>query len=160
MDMESLRPRVIAHGMRLGLRREDAEDVAQQAFIRAFRAKGDEPVENPLAYLLTSVANMVTDLARGKHGKVSIVSLDAFDAAALIPAPVPEAPVVSEDAKRLFYAVLSLIPKHQAEVIRLSAQGLTYEQIADRMQIKVGTVRSRMHRGKIEFQDRRAALRN
>src|SRR5262249_6046705 len=144
---------------RLTGNREDAEDLTQDAYLRAYRSfatfDGRLPFENWFFRILT---NRFYDLMRQRRGRSSI-SLDQ---------PVNQEgsgdnlqrEVADEEAdperclmtwvmeERLQTALRALPLTYRAAVLLCDVEGKSYAEIAAIMRTSIGTVRSRIHRGR------------
>lgn len=137
----------------------DAEDLVQQAFIRAFRFfhryNSQMPFEN---WMYRIIGNVFIDEMR-RRPKARIHSLDAplpgsapgSEVRFEIPDPDadPERIVMhGELGEALSRALTSLPPDFRQAVILADIEGMSYEEIAEAMGCSLGTVRSRLHRGR------------
>lgn len=143
--------------------RADAEDLVQEAFLRAFRFFGqyrrDMPFEN---WLYRIMSNVFIDTLR-KRPKVRIRSLDEpisteegdapFEIADKRAGPEEAALATDLDA-RIQQALLTLPNDFRLAVIYADIEGLSYEEIAEAMGTSIGTVRSRIHRGRRMLRER------
>lgn len=143
----------------------DAEDLVQDTLLRAytrfdsFRADG-----SPRAWLHTIMRNLFINTYRKKSREPKAVSFDALeDPGALghtapdgAPRPTtssPERVVLSKmEGDALLRAVKALPLEYREVVILADVDGLAYQEIADRLHIPVGTVRSRLNRGRKRVQ--------
>jgi RNA polymerase sigma-70 factor (ECF subfamily) len=135
----------------------DAEDLVQEAFIRAFRFFGQYRRELPFdSWLYKIMSNVFIDKLRRKP-KAKIRSLDQpvvtsegeaqFDVADT--AIGPEETVLSREMDSRIQAALDTLPDvFRLTVIYADIEGLSYEEIADATGTNIGTVRSRLHRGR------------
>lgn len=135
----------------------DAEDLIQEAFIRAFRFFAQYKRELPFdSWLYKIMSNVFVDMLR-RRPKAHIRSLDqpiaTEDGEALFEiadtARGPEELVMSREMDYRIQAALNSIPEDfRLAVIYADIEGLSYEEIADAMSCSIGTVRSRLHRGR------------
>jgi len=135
----------------------DAEDLTQEAFIRAFRFFGQYRRELPFdSWLYKIMSNVFIDRLRRKP-KAKIRSLDQpvvtadgeaqFDVADT--AAGPEECVLSREMDSHIQAALDTLPDaFRLTVIYADIEGLSYEEIAEATKTNIGTVRSRLHRGR------------
>ena len=146
----------------------DAKDLAQEAFIRVFRAFGRIDPDAPLeAWLHRIVKNLYIDLVR-KYPKGRVESLSApvptaqgGEVTREWPGPESDNPETVVDAQldaAVQRALLGL-PKDLRMVVVLSdIQGFAYEEIAQMLGVPLGTVKSRLHRARRILQERLAHL--
>lgn len=144
--------RVFRLAYRLTGDRHDAEDLTQEVFVRVFRSLHTYTPNTFEGWLHRITTNLFLDQARRKQ-RIRFDSL-GDDAAQRLPSPVPAPDVLS--AERLFdddveAALASLAPQFRAAVVLCDVEGLTYEEIAEVLGLKLGTVRSRIHRGRAQL---------
>jgi len=141
----------------------DAEDLTQEAFIRAFRFFAQYKRELPFdSWLYKIMSNAFVDTLR-RRPKAQIRSLDApvatEDGEAFLdiadPSDGPEDLVLSREMDSRIQSALGSMPEDfRLAVIYADIEGLSYEEIADAMSCSIGTVRSRLHRGRKLLRDR------
>jgi RNA polymerase sigma-70 factor (ECF subfamily) len=136
----------------------DAQDVAQEASLRAYRFFGGFRGENARAWLLTIVRNTFYDWLR-KNRRAEIVG--ALDEEALaVEYPAENADSVNlrlADAETVRRAIAGLPVEFREIVILRDMEGLSYSEIADLAEIPIGTVMSRLARARKRLQKRLAA---
>jgi RNA polymerase sigma-70 factor (ECF subfamily) len=132
----------------------DAEDIVQEAALRALRALETTSVERPKAWFLAIVRNAaITWMARNRPKDVSYAG-DAADLDALDPrlgeaAPDPEAALIAlEDGERLRQAIAALPAALRETLVMRDVHGLSYRDIAEAIGAPVGTVMSRLARAR------------
>jgi len=124
---------------------EDASDAAQDAFVRAFQALSRFRQEAAFSTWLYRIAtNAALDLVR-RRPAVPPVELPVDH-----PAPNdPEVEVHRREVSRRVHAAVGQLPvEYRTVVILRDLQGLAYDEIAKILDIPVGTVRSRLSRGR------------
>jgi len=127
-------------------RRDLAEDATQQTFVRAWQAAERlDSGRDPGAWLATIAKRTAIDIAR-HEGRRPASALD--DVTTTDPAVVTSAPELATlDAIWRVREAIEALPEDEAAIVRLQhLEGMTHAQIADRLQIAVGTVKSRSHR--------------
>lgn len=141
----------------------DAEDLTQEAFIRAFRFFGQYRRELPFdSWLYKIMSNVFIDRLR-RRPKAKIRSLDQpvqteegeaqFDVAD--PGQGPEDIVLSLEMDGRIQSALENLPEaFRITVIYADIEGLSYEEIAEATKTNIGTVRSRLHRGRRLLRDK------
>jgi RNA polymerase sigma factor (sigma-70 family) len=127
----------------------DAEDLTQEVFVRVFRSLSSYTPGTFEGWLHRITTNLFLDQARRK-AKIRFDAL-AEDAESRIPSrsAAPDTQVIDgmfDDDVEL--ALSELPPDFRAAVVLCDIEGLTYEEIADVLGLKLGTVRSRIHRGR------------
>ncbi len=150
---------------RLAGNRSDAEDLTQDAFCRAYRSfkdyEGDRPFEN---WILRIVTRLFLDLLRNRRRRINAVSYDAplpnggdnylhFD----MPddASDPQQAMIEDTySEDLQTALATLDPERRLLITLVDIEGVTYKEIAEMLDIPVGTVRSRLHRVHKVLRDR------
>lgn len=136
----------------------DAEDLVQEAYIRAFRFFHRYDEKLPFnSWMYRIIANAHIDLIR-RRGKIKTSSLDhsgsdglqAFDVADH--SNLPGADMISSSFSEVVQAGLNKMnPEFRLAVVLADIEGLSYEEVADIMETSVGTVRSRIHRGRVQL---------
>jgi len=136
----------------------DAEDIVQEAALRAFRGIGGFAGVNARAWVLTIVRHAAYTWL-GKNRSASLVMVDDLEAveqkqssagAAFEQAPqTPEAELIAKaDARRLEAAIAELpVPFRETLVLR-DVQGLDYREISEVTKVPIGTVMSRLARAR------------
>jgi RNA polymerase sigma-70 factor (ECF subfamily) len=137
---------------------QDAQDVVQEAFLRAFRSFGGFHGSNGRAWLLTIVRNTSYTLLKKTRVADLTTTFDeeihASGNESMTPATILEH---SEDAE-LIREAMDELPAEFREVLVLRHQeGLSYKEIADIAQIPPGTVMSRLARARTKLKEGLAA---
>jgi RNA polymerase sigma-70 factor, ECF subfamily len=139
---------------------EDAQDVVQEAFLHAYqsldRFKGDAQF---FTWLYRIAVNSAISLKRKQR---SIVSLHADrEGQGSIPEPhdlsensQPDQALERADEERRIQAALNrLSPEHRAVLILKDLEDQKYETMAEILQVPIGTIRSRLHRARLELRE-------
>jgi len=141
--------RVYRLAYRLTGNQHDAEDLTQEVFVRVFRSLDSYTPGTFEGWLHRITTNLFLDQARRKQ-KIRFDALSDERASRLASsAATPDAAY----ADRMFdddieSALATLPPDFRAAVVLCDVEGLTYEEIAEILDAKLGTVRSRIHRGR------------
>src|SRR5690349_1846190 len=147
--VENHSARVYRLAYRLTGNAHDAEDLTQEVFVRVFRSLHTYTPGTFEGWLHRITTNLFLDTPRRK----SRIRFDALpeDADNRLPSPVatPDAAYLNQmfDAD-IEAALASLSPEFRAAVVLCDVEGLSYEEIANVLGLKMGTVRSRIHRGR------------
>lgn len=142
----------------------DAKDLTQEAFVRVLRAwRRIDPAANLDSWLYRIVTNLYIDMVR-RRPKVRVESLDAplttFKGSEVVREIAderadPQASVLNANLDAdVQAALLALGPELRAVVVLSDIEGYSYEEIGELLQIPVGTVKSRLHRGRKTLQER------
>ena len=127
----------------------DAEDLTQEVFVRVFRSLSSYTPGTFEGWLHRITTNLFLDQARRK-AKIRFDAL-ADDAETRIPSRAIAPDMAFMDTMfddDVETALRQLTPEFRAAVVLCDIEGLSYEEIADVLDLKLGTVRSRIHRGR------------
>ncbi|GAA4991585.1 hypothetical protein GCM10023225_30160 [Kineococcus glutinatus] len=144
--------RVYRLAYRLTGNRHDAEDLTQEVFVRVFRSLSSYAPGTFEGWLHRITTNLFLDQVRRKQ-RIRFDAL-ADDSAERLPSaePGPERAYehrnLDDDVQT---ALDSLPPDFRAAVVLCDIEGLSYEEIAATLGVKLGTVRSRIHRGRAQL---------
>lgn len=136
--------------------RADAEDIVQEASLRAFKAIGGFAGGNARAWALTIVRNAsYTWLAKNRPSMVVLTGdlderrREAIDLAVPSEAETPEAALIAKiEAEEVKQAVADLPPHFREVLVLREIHDLDYRTIADIVQVPIGTVMSRLARAR------------
>jgi RNA polymerase sigma-70 factor (ECF subfamily) len=134
----------------------DAEDLTQEVFVRVFRSLSTYTPGTFEGWLHRITTNLFLDQVRRKK-RIRFDAL-AEDASERLPGREPDPAHVYDDTHLdddVQRALDALPPDFRAAVVLCDIEGLSYEEVAATLGIKLGTVRSRIHRGRSQL---RAAL--
>ena len=134
----------------------DAEDVVQEAYLRALSAFDGYRGGDARAWMLTIVRNTCYTWLRRHRSAETLASDDADDPTAEIaddPSSQPEAQVISAADKRQLRQALDELPADFREVIVLrELEGFSYKEIGGIIDAPLGTVMSRLARARTRLQ--------
>jgi RNA polymerase sigma-70 factor, ECF subfamily len=140
--------RVYRLAYRLSGDAQDAEDLTQDTFIRVFRSLSNYQPGTFEGWLHRITTNLFLDMVR-RRNRIRMEALpDDYDR---VPAEGPGPEQAYYDARLdpdLQSALDSLAPEFRAAVVLCDIEGLSYEEIGATLGVKLGTVRSRIHRGR------------
>jgi RNA polymerase sigma-70 factor (ECF subfamily) len=136
----------------------DAQDVAQEASLRAFRFFGSFRGENARAWLLTIVRNTFYTWLRKNRPpentvEINVETLDIEDVSANAESSNPQ----FADADAVHRAIAGLPVEFREIVILREMEGFSYKEIAELADVPIGTVMSRLARARKLLQKRLAA---
>jgi RNA polymerase sigma-70 factor (ECF subfamily) len=148
--------RVYRLAYRLSGNQHDAEDITQDVFIRVFRSLENYTPGTFEGWLHRITTNLFLDLVR-RRARIRFDALPE-DTGDRLPGREPTPEQFFDDTHLdadVQAALAKLAPEFRAAVVLCDIEGLSYEEIAATLGIKLGTVRSRIHRGRTQL---RAAL--
>lgn len=133
---------------------EDARDAVQEAFINAYQSlnsfKGDSQF---YTWLYRIAINTAISLKR-KSRSMPVSGSDRGLGEPIDPSPASSpghALEMAEDERRVQKALNRLSPEHRAVLILKDLEGQKYEEMAEILNVPIGTVRSRLHRARSEM---------
>ena len=143
---------------------EEARDLTQETFLRAFqniaRFRGDADLKTWIYRIAINQARNRWRWWRRRKRDVTF-SLDSTDAAHEQPLSArlraegsrdPEQEAIEKEREQILHAALrSLKRSYREAVVLRDVEGLSYEEIAATLQISIGTVKSRLSRGRLEL---------
>ena len=136
--------------------RDEAEDVAQEAFIQAYvKLSSFERQSSFYTWLYRIAFN--TAISRRRRKRVETSVEQAKDAVGDEPADRGEKPhdrlIREERADLIRRALGELSEEHRAILVLREMEGCDYEEIAEILDLPVGTVRSRLHRARVQLKE-------
>jgi RNA polymerase sigma-70 factor, ECF subfamily len=144
--------RVYRLAYRLTGNTHDAEDLTQEVFVRVFRSLDSYTPGTFEGWLHRITTNLFLDMARRRQ-RIRFEGL-AEETAGRLSGDEPT-PAQAFDARHFDSdvqdALRALAPEYRAAVVLCDIEGLSYEEIASTLGVKLGTVRSRIHRGRAQL---------
>lgn len=144
-EIETQIPNLRRYAMVLAHNPVAADDLLQQSMTRALmKSHLFEPGTNLRAWLFTIMHNV--HVSNVRHVAAASPAVDPDMVENTYGGPAPQDSVIALRAMR---KALAAIPDGQrAAVLMAGVEGMSYEEIADRLNISIGTVKSRIHRGR------------
>lgn len=144
--------RMYAVTLRMCANREDAQDCLQDAMLRIYRAIGSFKGQSAFStWIYRITMNTCLDELRRRKSR-SASSLDTLLESGWSPAEeddVPERHAIASEQRRTIDQAISQLPEDmRAAVVLRDIQGFTYDEIADMLGANIGTVKSRISRGR------------
>jgi RNA polymerase sigma-70 factor (ECF subfamily) len=123
----------------------DAEDLVQETFLRAFRSFDKyEPGTNAKAWLYTILFRVRTDVFRKQGRSPKLVELEGEGPSE----PAQQERALTGGGEDIARALENLPETFRAAVVLRDVEDLTYDEIAKVLDVPIGTVMSRIHRGR------------
>ena len=144
--------RVYRLAFRLTGNQHDAEDLTQEVFVRVFRSLSSYTPGTFEGWLHRITTNLFLDGARRRQ-RIRFEGL-GDEVAQRIPGSQPSPAQVFDERHfdgDVQAALRSLPPDYRAAVVLCDIEGFSYEEIAATLGVKLGTVRSRIHRGRAQL---------
>jgi RNA polymerase sigma-70 factor (ECF subfamily) len=145
-----------AHNLARWLTRNDhdAEDVVQEAYLRAYQFFPSFHGADGRAWLLAIVRNTCYTWLERNRGRAPATAFDEEIHSQAAAGPDPDAPLLQQEERLLLGAALEELPAEFREVIVLrDLEGLSYKEIAGITGAPLGTVMSRLARGRERLQE-------
>lgn len=133
---------------------EDAGDITQRVFINVFRKIGEFKGDSAFSTWIYRIAfNQSVSFARGrKQREVPLYTREDEPAAEPAEERSPSAPLETEETRRKVQQALDQLGEEDRNIILLKdLQGHSYDDIAEILGIPKGTVRSRLHRARMDL---------
>ncbi|MCW2636517.1 MAG: polymerase sigma-70 factor, subfamily [Blastococcus sp.] len=150
--------RVYRLAYRLSGNPQDAEDLTQETFVRVFRSLATFAPGTFEGWLHRITTNLFLDMVRRRQR----IRFDALpEDTERLPGAAPSPEQVYADTHldpQIQAALDALSPEFRVAVVLCDIEGLTYEEISATLGIKLGTVRSRIHRGRVQLRQALAHL--
>ncbi|GIV01702.1 MAG: ECF RNA polymerase sigma factor SigR [Fimbriimonadales bacterium] len=150
-------PAIYSTALRFTRQEEDAQDLTQETLIKAYQAWDRFDGRNLKAWLLRIMTNTyINRVRKQKRGPESVSLEDSVEAMNL---PSQEAPPLEQILERvvdnsLEEAIQSLPDEYRAAIVLSDVEGLSYREVADALGVPVGTVRSRLARGRAMLREK------
>jgi RNA polymerase sigma-70 factor (ECF subfamily) len=138
--------------LRILVERQESEDVLQDVYLSIWRkaATFDAAKASPITWAATIARNRAIDRLRARPPRSAVPVEAAYDLAD--DGPAQDAGLLhGEDVRRLAAALATLEPRHAAAIRACYFDGVTYDELAAREQVPVGTLKSWVRRGLIRM---------
>jgi len=130
---------------------EDAQDASQEAFVRAWRhIRRFDPARPFYPWFAAILRNVCVSRLRRRSRLKTARFDDIHSSAAEQSSPVLLAER-NERRDRVWQAILALSPMHREIIVMNHFQGMTYRQMADALDVPIGTVMSRLHNARLSL---------
>ena len=129
-------------------RKQDIDDVAQEAFMRAYRAEKDKPIEQPKSFLFRIAHNVaITELTKKSHQIIDYIA-DIDESAVVWLEHSVEDQVMAEELIGIHCeAVAQLPPQCRRVFLMRKVHGMSHKDISVELGISISTVEKHMSKG-------------
>ncbi|MCP5432728.1 MAG: RNA polymerase sigma factor [Alphaproteobacteria bacterium] len=137
-------------------RAQDVDDLAQEAFLRAFAAESDREIREPKAFLFRTARNLALNERARLAGKLTRSMEDSADSDVLVSAGQVSAEDQIDARQRLALfaeAVAALPPQCRRVFVLRKVHGLSQKDIAERLDISQSTVEKHVAMGLVKCSD-------
>jgi RNA polymerase sigma-70 factor (ECF subfamily) len=142
-----MRPALIRYLHSYGLSVADGEDVVQEVFLRLFHhLREGKPNENIRGWIFRVARNLALRHQSRGHRNLSPADEVQGGSPLVDPAPNPEEHAAMECAAQRVLAVLKALPERDRQCLFLRAEGMRYREIAEALEISLGTVAASLSR--------------
>ncbi len=140
----------------------DVNDVAQEAFIKAYKAinnfRGESSFYTWLYRIVVNAAKtyLESNSKRKNHIDVDSEEFQSIDSQGVLTSrESPDKIIESQELQQVILSAMNELPEELRQAIMLrEVEGMTYEDMADLLQIPIGTVRSRIFRARQFIEER------
>lgn len=138
---------------------EDARDVVQEAFLHAYQSLHTFKGDSLFFTWLYRIAFNTAISSRRKKRIVLSIQPAGDDGNAIDPLDPAEsnrpghALEMAEEERQVHAALARLSPEHRAVLVMKDMEGMKYEDMAEILGVPIGTIRSRLHRARLEMRD-------
>jgi len=156
---EELRPYLFAIAYRMLGSVAEAEDVVQEVFSQAWRQASRYQASrgNVVAWLMNLTRSRAIDRLRSRKARPQPIGVDATAIEMTDPAqPMDEQLALSAQAAQIRAALEELSLLQRVAIELAFYEGLTHAQIAERLELPLGTVKTRIRQGLLKLKDRLA----
>ena len=156
---------IYQHALYLLNNPDDAKDVTQETFIKAWNSNAELRLETVQSWLLKCANNLCVDLLRRRRFQVPLTMGDTEEIETLVHHQhegtasessnlSPEELYIRQERQRLVQQAIAQLPLHfRTVVVMREIEGLSFEAIAETLNQPVGTVKSNMFRAKKRLRD-------
>ena len=131
--------------------RQDIEDVAQEAYLRAYVAEQQKDIEQPKAYLFRIARNLALTELTKKSRKITDYLEECGASVVIECGAAADSEVEAEESLGLYCEAVAALPEKCRQVFLLrKVHGLPHKEIAERMSLSVSSVEKYLLRGIVE----------
>ena len=127
---------------------QDAEDIVQESFLKAFKAQASFRGTEAKTWMLSIVRNTAMDFRRRDKSRIAVpLGEEAYEPKD--GSPDPESVLLNQSRReQVRHAISHLEPEFREVIVLREMEGLSYKEIASALEIPMGTVMSRLSRAR------------
>lgn len=137
-------------------KKEDAEDVTQETYLRLWRTISEASIESPKSYILRTARNLALDVIRKNSSRKEVDTVVQgayeefeFETEDTDPASRPDLAYLQKAQKEVVRQSINELPTSARELIILrDLEGLPYSEISELLGISEGTLKSKLFRAR------------
>ena len=146
MDLEELYDKVYRYCYMKLRHPQAAEDMTQEAFLRFLRVYEEKELKKKTAYLYTIARNTFIDYVRKRQDDLPI---DEKFSSPASNTPTPEESVINSQQRHQIELCIARLPENYRRLIRMRFfDEYSYEEIAAKLALPLGTVKTQIHRAR------------
>jgi len=127
---------------------QDIEDVAQEAYLRAYVAEQSKDIEQPKAYLFRAAKNIALTKLTRKSRQITDYIADLSDSVVIGSEAATEDEVEAEQTLGIYCDAVAALPEKCRQVYLLrKVHGLSHKEIAERMELSISSVEKYLLKG-------------
>ena len=127
---------------------QDIEDVAQEAYLRAYVAEQQKDIEQPKAYLFRIAKNLALTKLTKKSKNITDYLEESGASVVIEWGAAADSEVEAQESLGLYCEAVAALPEKCRQVFLLrKVHGLSHKEIAERMSLSVSSVEKYLHRG-------------
>lgn len=137
--------------LRLGVPQSQVDDVVQEAFIAASRRRTDISQGKERSFLMSTVVYLCSNYRRKAHVRNEVGLPEAIESALSSTPNAEQLLLLKSRRDQLQLLLLQLSEKHRAVFVLYELEGLTVPEIAECLNLPLGTIASRLARARTRF---------
>ncbi len=128
-----------------------ASDLAQDSFVKLYR-RGSLP-DRPNAWLVTVALNLLRNTRATASRRLRLLTVERALHVHADPPPSPDGAAVADDRRRQVRRALDRLPERDRQLLLLRAEGMSYRDLADVLQLNEASIGTLLARAKRAFRE-------
>jgi RNA polymerase sigma-70 factor (ECF subfamily) len=132
----------------------DIEDVAQQAYLKAYSAEQKKSIEHPKSYLFTIAKNIAINELTKKSNRVTEYLEECDNSVSIAPSPTLESEIEAEQSLGIYCEAVAALPEACRRIFLLrKVHGLKQTEIADTLGVSLRNVEMHLQKGTLKCRE-------